>query len=385
MPRTNDSRHAHFGRQLYGGRYGTGEPTTAKRELRKLLLLAPLTLVFLMLIAASAAACLTLPSTSTWTGDWGSRSGHSGTWSATVMSTQTSPGVWTIQGNGTVDIFGYGSAPGHLKATLTCTGPTTDSQTGEWQDNFGDNVITTGSLSINSSGALENGGWSGPTIASPSDSGSWEGRFAATTTTEQGTVEVESSPGTLINTLTTEVASSLPLLPPGDVAPVGGVSFAANLPLGATIKVKLILPPGSNPTNLFKLVNGMYEEVPATIVGDTVEFAITDGGEFDEDRAVNGEVIDPVIPISRLHVEATELPAATRGQPYSTQLAAASGTSPYKWKKVGKLPKGLKLSKTGLIHGTPSSKLAPGSYPVGVKVTDSKKGTATATLMLRIN
>ncbi len=301
------------------------------------------------------------------------------------MSTQTSPGVWTTQGNGTVDIFGYGSAPGHLKATLTCTSPTTDSQTGEWQDNFGDNVTTTGTLSINSSGALEAGGWSGPTLASPSDSGSWEGRFAATTTTETGTVEVESSPGTLINTLTTEVASSLPLLPPGDVAPVGGVSFAANLPLGSTIKIKLTLPPGSDPTNLFKLVDGMYEEVPSTIVGDTIEFDITDGGKFDEDHTVNGEVIDPVIPVSGLRVATTELPAATRGTPYSSQLAAASGTSPYKWKKVGKLPKGLKLAKTGLIHGTPSSKLAPGSYPVSVRVTDSTRVTATATLTLRIN
>ena len=52
---------------------------------------------------------------------------------------------------------------------------------------------------------------------------------------------------------------------------------------------------------------------------------------------------------------------------------------------MGKLPKGLKLTKSGLIDGTPSSKLAPGSYPVSVKVTDSTKGTATATLMLRIN
>lgn len=384
MPRINDSWRARLRSQLDEHRCD-GEPASSNRGSTKMLLLAPLTLVFLMLLVGSAAACLTLPNTSTWTGDWVSNSGHSGTWSATVTATETSPGVWTTQGNGTVSIFGFGSAPGHLKATLTCTGPTTDSQTGEWQDNFGDNVTTTGTLSINSSGALENGTWDGPTLASPSDSGSWEGRFAATTTTETGTVEVESSPGTLINTLTTEVASSLPLLPPGDVAPVGGVSFAASLPLGATIKVKLTLPPGSNPTNLFKLVNGMYEEVPSTIVGDTVEFAITDGGKFDEDHTVNGEVIDPVIPISGLHVETTQLPEATRGNPYSAELVASRGTTPYKWKKVGKLPKGLKLTKAGLITGTPSSKLAPGSYPVGVKVTDSNKVTATATLMLRIN
>jgi hypothetical protein len=55
---------------------------------------------------------------------------------------------------------------------------------------------------------------------------------------------------------------------------------------------------------------------------------------------------------------------------------------------VGALPKGLKLSKTGVISGTPSTKLIPGSYSVTVKVTDSKKNgkqTATGTVSLRIS
>ncbi len=70
------------------------------------------------------------------------------------------------------------------------------------------------------------------------------------------------------------------------------------------------------------------------------------------------------------------------------QFEAVGGTEPYKWAKVGPLPKKLKLSKTGLLTGIPSTKLAPGNYPVTVKVTDhakKPKHTATATFMLEIS
>ena len=80
------------------------------------------------------------------------------------------------------------------------------------------------------------------------------------------------------------------------------------------------------------------------------------------------------------------LPAATRGAAYSYQLEASGGQTPYKWKKSGKLPKGLKLSKTGVLAGTPSAKLTPGSYPVTVEVTykSKPKPTAKATLTLQV-
>jgi hypothetical protein len=92
------------------------------------------------------------------------------------------------------------------------------------------------------------------------------------------------------------------------------------------------------------------------------------------------------VPGAGLHVVTSTLPGATRGMPYSAPLAAEGGVQPYKWKKAGPLPKGLKVSKTGMLAGTPSTKLAPGSYPVAVKVTDSEKPkqSATATLTLKI-
>ena len=345
---------------------------------RRMLLAAPLALLLAAVLAASADACLTLPGVSRWEGRWQDVHGYSGTWAAEVTATETSPGVWSSQGNGEVVVPFYGAAPGHVSSTLQCTSPTTDSIVAHWTDSFGDDTNLVGTLSIGKEVALESGSWSGFTFTLGQDEGGWEGEFHPQTQSGgivPGTVEVQSSDGTLINSFQTQTVDELPLLPSGeDVAPIGGVSFAASLPVGETIKVKLTLPPGSHPTALLKLEGGTYVEIPATIAGETIEYEITDGGALDEDGVANGKVVDPVVPVSTgLQVRSGILPSVARGQAYSVQLNATGGTGPYKWKKAGKLPKGLKLSKTGLLSGTPSAKLAPGTYPLGVKVSDAAK------------
>jgi hypothetical protein len=92
--------------------------------------------------------------------------------------------------------------------------------------------------------------------------------------------------------------------------------------------------------------------------------------------------------VDGLTVTTTSLTTLTEGTPYSQQLAATAGVIPYKWKAVGKLPKGLKLSKAGLLSGTVlASKVAPGNDTITVKVTDSSPKpaqTATATFTLAI-
>jgi hypothetical protein len=65
------------------------------------------------------------------------------------------------------------------------------------------------------------------------------------------------------------------------------------------------------------------------------------------------------------------LAEAVRGTPYSQQLIVTGGTAPYKWKKTAVLPKGLRLSSTGLLTGTPGAKIAGGNYSIYVQVTDS--------------
>jgi hypothetical protein len=83
------------------------------------------------------------------------------------------------------------------------------------------------------------------------------------------------------------------------------------------------------------------------------------------------------------------LPPLTEGSPYSTQLNASGGLPPLKWSRTAKLPRGLTLSKTGVLSGTVlATKVAPGTYAIPVKVTDATKRThqtATETFQLQIN
>jgi hypothetical protein len=79
-----------------------------------------------------------------------------------------------------------------------------------------------------------------------------------------------------------------------------------------------------------------------------------------------------------LHITTSSLPEVTPGKAYSEQLEAIGGVAPYKWKLVNsKLPKGLKLSHTGLLSGTVSARRYPhgGTFPITVKATDSTKKT----------
>ncbi len=86
-----------------------------------------------------------------------------------------------------------------------------------------------------------------------------------------------------------------------------------------------------------------------------------------------------------LKVETSSLSKAVVSTPYEATLTASGGFSPYKWKKTEKLPKGLKLSKAGVISGTTNKKVVPGFYKIGVEVKDAKKHTASATLTLHIS
>jgi len=86
---------------------------------------------------------------------------------------------------------------------------------------------------------------------------------------------------------------------------------------------------------------------------------------------------------SPLSITSSALPVATVGSGYSTMLQASGGITPYSWSATG-LPAGLALSRSdGQISGTPS---AAGSYMVTVSVSDSqtRPGTATRTLSLRV-
>ena len=127
-------------------------------------------------------------------------------------------------------------------------------------------------------------------------------------------------------------------------------------------------------------------------------------------RSGNGEV-DIAATVSAFAIGTTSLPGATRSVAYGpvtlTAVNVAASASPFvttlKWGKVplatgGKirLPYGLKLTRDGVLSGTPNSKLTPGASSITVQVTEKvttfngtkkvvTKTTAQATIPLTIN
>lgn len=78
------------------------------------------------------------------------------------------------------------------------------------------------------------------------------------------------------------------------------------------------------------------------------------------------------------------LPNGTVSTPYSAQLAASGGTSPYSWSITscaGACNTGLGFNASGLLAGTPQN---AGTSTFGFKVTDSVGNTASAALNITI-
>jgi hypothetical protein len=90
----------------------------------------------------------------------------------------------------------------------------------------------------------------------------------------------------------------------------------------------------------------------------------------------DGEV-DITPTITGFAIGTTSLPSATRGAVYGPITLTADNvdpsTSPFvtalKWHKVS-LPKGLKLSSTGVLSGSPKTKLIPGQSSVTITLTE---------------
>lgn len=78
-------------------------------------------------------------------------------------------------------------------------------------------------------------------------------------------------------------------------------------------------------------------------------------------------------------ISGADLPAAEYTKPYSQQLTAEGGTTPYTFSSLsGTLPSGLTLSSSGLLSGLPQGVGAiPGTYPITIQVVDGNSITAS--------
>jgi hypothetical protein len=83
-----------------------------------------------------------------------------------------------------------------------------------------------------------------------------------------------------------------------------------------------------------------------------------------------------------LVIQTRALPAAKRKKAYRATLLASGGTGQYTWKRSkGKLPKGLTLTRSGVLIGKPKART---SKRFRVQVTDSAGRTSRVWLRIRV-
>jgi len=82
---------------------------------------------------------------------------------------------------------------------------------------------------------------------------------------------------------------------------------------------------------------------------------------------------------AKLAFKTLKLKNATTGVAYRSKIVMTGGVAPLTWTATGKLPKGFKIGRTGLLLGTPKK---TGTYRFTVTVTDSLGVVAKKTLTL---
>jgi hypothetical protein len=82
---------------------------------------------------------------------------------------------------------------------------------------------------------------------------------------------------------------------------------------------------------------------------------------------------------AKLALKTLKLKNATVGVAYRSKIVTTGGVAPLTWTATGKVPKGFKIGKTGLLFGTPTK---AGTYRFTVTVTDSLGAVAKKTLTL---
>ncbi len=136
---------------------------------------------------------------------------------------------------------------------------------------------------------------------------------------------------------------------------------------GGTAPYSFTRDSGTLPAGLTLNTNGTLSGTPTA--GGTFNFTVraTDAASQSATQAYTLTIAAPTVTATNT------VPAGRRGFAYSQTLAGSGGTGPYSFAlDSGALPAGITLSSTGVLSGTPT---VVGSFPIGVRVTDSSTGT----------
>jgi len=165
-------------------------------------------------------------------------------------------------------------------------------------------------------------------------------------------------------------------LPDGTV----GVAYHETLLVtGGTSPFTWSLPAGSLPSGLeLDAATGSITGTPTSAGSSTFTVSVTD-------RTTQSDTQELSIAVAPapLAIATPSLPSGILRVAYSATLQATGGEPDYAWTRVsGNLPRGLTLSSSGVISGTPTKQ---GTYNFTVRVTDSAGTQVSKALSIRIN
>ncbi len=170
----------------------------------------------------------------------------------------------------------------------------------------------------------------------------------------------------LLNTCTSIPCPTITITPTILSGGAVGISYNQTLTAsGGVAPYTYALSTGSLPPGLTLNSSGLLSGTPTTTGTFNFTIQVTDANSCVGTRSYTLTIIT----CSTITISPNSLPNATVGIPYSKQLTASGGNSPYTFTlTAGVLPPGLALSTTGLISGTAT---VTGNFNFTVRATDS--------------
>ena len=178
-------------------------------------------------------------------------------------------------------------------------------------------------------------------------------------------------------TLTLRVGAQLSAsaaLNPGEV----GLRYSGRVQAsGGVAPLAYSVAPGALPAGLtLDQATGALRGTPRSAGPSALTFAVTD--------ASGQRVTVPTTLriVARLAITTANLPSATAGTSYRAQLRAVGGLAPKRWRLVGAVPAGMRLSATGVLSGSPRQ---AGTYRITIQARDRLGARSTKTLRFTVS